>query len=64
LTAVKDAAFNLHYYPASRILSGPALLGDFDETALRQFLAVLDPGGAQVLWASKRWCGLTSSKER
>ncbi|GBF97149.1 insulin-degrading-like metalloprotease [Raphidocelis subcapitata] len=64
LAAVKDAAFNLHYYPAPRILSGPALLGDFDEAALRRLLAVLEPAGAQVLWASRRWAGLTSSKER
>ncbi len=64
LSAAKDAAYNLHYYPEERLLAGPALIGDWDEAAARGFVDLLEPARAQVVWVSRRWAGATGSKER
>lgn len=64
LAAAKDAAYCLHYYPPEDLLSGPALLTEFDEAALRRFVGRLDLAAAQVAWVSRRWAGGTDAKER
>jgi hypothetical protein len=64
LSAARDAAYNLHYYPAEALLAGPALIGAFDEGAARGFVELLEPGRAQVAWSSRRWVGAATNKER
>lgn len=64
LSAAKDAAYSSHYYEPEQLLTGPALIGGFDEAALRRFVEFLDPAAAQVVWASRRWAGATDRKER
>ncbi|GFR39769.1 hypothetical protein Agub_g254, partial [Astrephomene gubernaculifera] len=64
LDLARDVAQRLHYFGPQEVLSGPALLSEYDEAALERFLSYLTPHNCNVYLADSSFAGLTQHVEK